>query len=346
MLWLAFAALLWCAAAVGPAALQLTTTGWTNDSAPVSLPFYFPSIGHPSHTFKLRMDNLLGVIELPAQYLMSFDLMRLAETNAQNKLYTSVVHLSASSTDDSSRIPGVFFYPDDLADVKASDERTCSHSQLSLSYYQELTNYVYFCEPALPIDVWTTVTVVIDTKNQNMFLVENGISWQSNSIKLGLSITTFPKVFVYGSDPWNPAAPAEIRKFEVSAPLNLPVAFFSGESGFNLTTCNLIGLVALPSKYTVSFELKTRADRRTGWRNIIQLAANGDVNQNSGSRLPLVELCQGETACPTGALSIIHRDNNQVSRITTPFIPQIDVWYNLNITIDFDLLAMTFALLE
>ena len=85
-----------------------------------------------------------------------------------------------------------------------------------------------------------------------------------------------PSVQVWASVDGKAAVAANIRNLAIFPPSALPVSYYPDQSypsGFALVSGgSLVGVVALPAQYTVSFDLYPTADGTT-WRSILRLTA-------------------------------------------------------------------------
>lgn len=72
----------------------------------------------------------------------------------------------------------------------------------------------------------------------------------------------------------------------------LPLSYYPSTTypnGYQLAQSNLVGVLALPSSYVITFDIYPTADG-TGWRSILHLTGNGQDYNSVGGRLPNVEL--------------------------------------------------------
>ena len=126
------------------------------------------------------------------------------------------------------------------------------------------------------------------------------------------------------------------------APIDIPRTFALTNkfSEFTLTQDNLVGVVALPSSYTVSFDLYPTVDG-TDYRSILHLTANG-ADTGLGACLPGVWFCQGLGDCPSLALHVVHMASDRIVMNTAQALP-LNAWSTILITIDSVNLLMTLA---
>ena len=292
---------------------------------------YYPTSSYVNG-FTLRKSNLIDVIALPAQYTVSFDLY----PTAVGTVIRDIVHLSAKNGNwDSgagSLLPRVSFY---------GTSESSPGLGLSISYIGSGTANSNERQAAvsqnLPLSQWSIVTVTVDAVNLFMTLsVTGAITIPTATATFPVPLQqTWPSVGLYASSPWEETAAAEIRNLVVAPPAILPVRYYpssSYASGFILTSGNLIGVIALPAQYTVSFDLMPTADG-SGYRSIVHLTATGGNMNGAGSRLPGIWLnldapTLGLLVCFIGSATI-----DQKLVVPTQAQP-LNQWSTVLITID------------
>ena len=125
----------------------------------------------------------------------------------------------------------------------------------------------------------------------------------------------------------------------------LPVNYYPSYSyanGFTLSKGNLVGVVYLPSVYTVSFELFIPSYGNSQWPNVIVLSATNMDNSEEGSRLPLVELCTASW-CSEGVLAASYRISSTAMPFVAPPNPTpLQTWTLVQISIDTNLETLAF----
>ena len=124
-----------------------------------------------------------------------------------------------ASNDPGSRLPAIMFcgsYPGGscpgrglhLAYTGTASTYSLSHNQVELSTTQDL-----------PLDLWSTVTVTVDSIKLIMTLtVSGGVTIPTMSVALPKpALQVWPSIQVYASDPWYDSAGAKIRNLAVSS---------------------------------------------------------------------------------------------------------------------------------
>ena len=129
-----------------------------------------------------------------------------------------------------------------------------------------------------------------------------------------------------------PLPPSERRLQAGSAAVPLPVNYYPStifSSGFILKSNNLVGVVALPSSYVITFDLFPTLDS-SECRNIIHLTASGN-NIDTGGRLPGLWFCVGNPG-QAFHLSYTGGGPNNMANTATPL--PLNSWSSVTIAVD------------
>jgi hypothetical protein len=240
---------------IGSASANIRNLHIGSASLPVS---YYPKISG----FNITSGNLVGVVALPAQYFLCFDLFLTANgTNLAN-----IIHLTANGGDSGAgaRLPAVFLSQNPARSLALYFWSSGSTAQESIQTARNL-----------PINAWITIVISVDAINQlTTMTVSGAVSINAQSVYFTRPDNeTWPSVQVYASDPWWPAAAAKIRNLAISSASSLPTSYYPATtypSGFSLSQAKIVGMLALPAQYVISLRLFINADG-TGMRNIFSL---------------------------------------------------------------------------
>ena len=311
---------------------------------PLQLPGdYYPSVEFSSG-FNIFQGNLLAMLALPDVFTVSFDLFPSA---VGTPTWRSILHLSATGGDyqgAGSRIPGIWFCDHHMG-------ATCPVMGIAAMHIGSgqlgETQAIVWGTQSLPLNAWSTVTVTI---NSNTLLMGMSVS---GALRAGFGMTSFPltsrawpAVKVYASDPWYTPAIANIRNLVIEAPSDLNVVYypsFSFPSGFSVFSGNIVGLVNLPSAYSLTFDLLSNSVVGV-CSNILHLTATGMNVGVAGSRLPALFFCTGASMTLSSSLiaSPTNVNSGGISLASRQPIA-VGTWTTVTVTIDFSVLVMTLS---
>ena len=222
---------------------------------PAALPVsYYPISSYPSG-YTLFANNLVGYVSLPAQYTITFDVNPSAVSGTLT--WRDIVRLTVPGAGDQgtgARLPVLHFCA----------TGSCPALGIEQTVFNGGGSTAAYTSSGLPADAWSTVSVLMDSVNRIMTL--QVVSAGTGSLVVPVIQTTiptpsqqtWPSVQVYASDSIYSTASAKIRNLAIVPPAALPVSYYpssSFPSGFILSAGNLVGVVALPAQYTVSFDL-------------------------------------------------------------------------------------------
>lgn len=291
--------------------------GVTVDTSVAPLPgpplaTYFPYPTEHDGIQLTKSRGAVGTTILPSSYSVYFEIKPLSDgVGARSIILLTTDHFSGPG----SKVPSVEF----------SNGDGFSRSTLCLNVRYDgdagsRSNYrddgFYLTQP-LPIGEWSGVTITVDTVNEMMHIrITGGLELPTMTIPIHPVIYSAsapaPVIRIYAASPWTDAANARIKNV-VIAPIahvptryaGLPVTYFPNPAGTRLqqqATQNMVGTIALPAQYVVSFDIYPTANGR-GWRNIMHIVGGRDSQGPGGSRLPSVNFCDG-TRCPTLGLEV------------------------------------------
>ena len=107
-------------------------------------------------------------------------------------------------------------------------------------------------------------------------------------------------------------------------------------SSYQIAANNLVGTVALPSQYIISFDAQF-SGFNSKWQVIVQLTGDSTYDGTELSRMPVIETCAGQAgACCNGCISVAHRNNvaNANENVYTSALTT-NTWYTFSIVMDF-----------
>jgi len=165
--------------------------------------------------YKVSQNNLLGIISLPANYWVSFDMQLFGNIDFD----ANVIHLTASNQNaggSGGRIPIVNFLPNSNA---------MNYLQvIAYSGSTGTTSYLANPSPSFPLNVWITVKVNIAN---NALTVTTSSSTGSLASVASTTKTTidatrpsYSQAYLYASNPWMVPALVFIRNVVVSDALD------------------------------------------------------------------------------------------------------------------------------
>lgn len=273
----------------------VTVSGVSEATAsPSTAPTPLPAIFYKAKSEALTAGNLVGTVSLPQVYEVSFEVFPTADSTK----WRSILHLTTglSNSSPGSRLPAIFFCNSD----------TCPTLGIQVSYIGSDKYSNIHSTQAMPLNQWTIITISIDTVDQVMTaLMSGGVVSPLMSTSFSTPTqSTWSNVQVYAADPasWvQESTPANIRNivlndvgsFHPSLPIILP---FSFTPLITIAKGNLVGFVALPSAYSVVFDINpVSADVSNACANILRL--NGVAqHEGPGSRLPGLWFNPGKTS--------------------------------------------------
>ena len=208
---------------------NLPATGMIRNLAiltPAALPVsYYPADSYPSG-LTLYQGNLVCVVALPSTYTLSLDLFPTADGTG----WRDIIHLTATGGDADgagSRLPLLSF----CASGAVANGVSCPTLGLLLSFIGSgigrANEVLTETAQALPLNVWSTVTVTIDSGNKLMTLtVTGGVVIPSVIVAFPVPAQqAWPLVQVFASDFWWTTAAAKIRNLAITtSPPILPGA--------------------------------------------------------------------------------------------------------------------------
>jgi hypothetical protein len=200
-----------------------------------SLPLlYYPTLTYPEGV-SISRGNLVDVVTLPSCYFVHLDLLPTADGSTYRNIF-QLTRLDGVI----SQLPAWSFCSsydcgEETLGLVLSFKNASSSSQVSLY----TTN--------LRLRQWSSVTITIDNEACVMTLSLTG------GLRVPNMTTSIPHsdngegVEIFVSNPWDASASANIRNLHIGS-ASLPLSFYPKISGFNITSGNLVGVVALPAQ--------------------------------------------------------------------------------------------------
>ena len=162
---------------------------------PAALPAsYYPASSY-ADGFTLTQGNLLGVVSLPATYMLSFDLYPTAA--ASTTVWQNIIHLTATNGENNgagAHLPALYFPP------QAANLVTLTSQYIgSGTFSSDMRNLT---SSTLTVNTWYTVLVAIHSVNKIMTMSVSGESAQSVDFPTPSS-QTWSSVQVFASNPFS-----------------------------------------------------------------------------------------------------------------------------------------------
>ena len=167
-----------------------------------------PVVFLPLTAIMLNRNNLLGLISLPSNYIVSFMLYPMGVVP---NVFSNIIHLTATNTSygtKGARAPAVFFNPSSISLVAEMEAASATDKFLSTAPLN------------LPLFRWTNVSISIINEVLNVTI--SGAVIFSTVIVLPLGRPAWNNVYVYTASPWYPTANAQIKMLNVVSGPTIP----------------------------------------------------------------------------------------------------------------------------